>query len=878
MKPIRLILSAFGPYAGVEEVDFTRLGRSGLFLITGDTGAGKTTLFDGISFALYGAASGGGDRRDPSAFRSHFAASKAETYVELTFEHLGRTYTVRRNPTYIREGYKTPRTHDADMVCNETGETWSGAKEVTQAVVQLLNLDEKQFRQTMMIAQGDFLRILHAKSEEREKIFEEIFGTQLYSRITERVREQWKVAKDRRENALYIYDQLFSTLRLDAAKPADAALLELRAAPDRAADAADALKAICEADAELLGRTETALEKVEKNLQAARDRLTAGRMINEGLDQIDRTERELAQLAAREGEIARLAAERSAAERARNASRAEEALTRLETEQAGRAKELAACREELTAVRAQCVHAEEILTAEAAEAALKPERRARADAMQRAGRDLKQLALLDDSIARTFAQYDNARTTAEQARSRYIALFEAFMRSQAGQLAKSLKDGEPCPVCGSTRHPAPCALPAESATEDEVKAAQDKRDRCDAREKELSAECLKLRTQADELVRAIEAALGRRIEPAQAKAETRIIAEEYRALCSKIEAVDKSYKDAETGAARARSALAAVQSRCETLESQQARQTEDLTAARAALAAALVENGFTSLEDCLASRRTDADISRMQSAVEGHAAKVQNLTASLADLQARWGGKERVDLEQAALDTQAREEQVRRGREQKQLLDTRCDVNAAALKRLRAAAKELAAAKEYFDLHDGLYRTLTGQLAGKMRLTFETYVLQYYFRRVVASANERLTRMSAGRFYLQCQEESGKKNTKSGLDLDVFDVYTNRKRHVKTLSGGESFIASLALALGFADVVQSSSGGVQLDTMFIDEGFGSLDEETLARAMNALMQLTEGNRLVGIISHVQQLRESIDSKIVVRKTELGSRVQVSDGG
>ena len=183
MKPIMLTLSAFGPFAGLTEVNFAALGSSGLFLISGETGSGKTTLFDGISFALYGSASGGDKRRDSSAFRSHFADAKTETFVELVFEHRGNTYTVRRNPTYTREGYKTPRNHDAYMFCAETGETWDGVKEVTQAVTGLLGLDETQFRQTMMIAQGDFLRILHATSAERERIFEEIFGTQLYDRI-----------------------------------------------------------------------------------------------------------------------------------------------------------------------------------------------------------------------------------------------------------------------------------------------------------------------------------------------------------------------------------------------------------------------------------------------------------------------------------------------------------------------------------------------------------------------------------------------------------------------------------------------------------------------------------------------------------------------
>lgn len=268
MKPIKLTLSAFGPFAGEMTVDFAALGSSGLFLISGETGAGKTTLFDGISFALYGSASGGSDRRDSSAFRSHFAASKTETFAELTFEHRGRTYTVRRNPTYVRQGYKTPRTHDAHMTCAETGESASGAREVTTAITELLGLDEKQFRQTMMIAQGDFLRILHAGSAERERIFEEVFGTQLYDRIEREVSQRWKTARDARRDALLKYDQLFTSLRLDADDP----LCELRTAPDRADEAAALLDERCKSASAALKAQEKSLVKTEADRKTALER------------------------------------------------------------------------------------------------------------------------------------------------------------------------------------------------------------------------------------------------------------------------------------------------------------------------------------------------------------------------------------------------------------------------------------------------------------------------------------------------------------------------------------------------------------------------------------------------------------------------------
>ena len=317
MRPIRLKLSAFGPYGKTAEVDFSRL--SGLFLITGDTGAGKTTLFDGVSFALYGAASGGDARRDSASFRSHFADPRTPTFAELTFSHLGRTYFIHRNPTYLREGLKTPKQHDAEMTCLDDGRQWLGAREVTQAVTALLGLDEKQFRQTMMIAQGDFLRILHAKSDERERIFEEVFGTQAYSRLSRSLKERWSEKRAAREQSLVRYAQLFEELRLDGGGPDAQALKALAGAPDRADEAAALLTALCEADAEKLDALDAEILRAEANRKAAQERLNTGKMVNDGLSRLAQTRAQLAEAEAQSETMGALSMERDAAERAQGA-------------------------------------------------------------------------------------------------------------------------------------------------------------------------------------------------------------------------------------------------------------------------------------------------------------------------------------------------------------------------------------------------------------------------------------------------------------------------------------------------------------------------------------------------------------------------------
>ena len=1181
MRPIRLKLSAFGPYGKTAEVDFSRL--SGLFLITGDTGAGKTTLFDGVSFALYGAASGGDARRDSASFRSHFADPKTPTFAELTFSHLGKTYFIHRNPTYLREGLKTPKQHDAEMTCLDDGRQWLGAREVTQAVTALLGLDEKQFRQTMMIAQGDFLRILHAKSDERERIFEEVFGTQAYSRLSRSLKERWSEKRAAREQSLVRYAQLFEELRLDGGGPDAQALKALAAAPDRADEAAALLTALCEADAEKLDALDAEILRAEANRKAAQERLNTGRMVNDGLSRLAQTRAQLAETEAQSETMGALSMERDAAERARRAAKFEEETARIREEGVSRRRRLDEERARLSAAAAELDAAEAALAAteadwqalpalrtridrlsradqalrraetlsrrvaqaretlkQAQERRAEAERalraaeaaqteaaagRARAEVLSRAAESLKRMAALSEETGSAEADYRSAKAEADAARAEADAAFDAFMGSQAARLARSLREGEPCPVCGSRAHPAPHPAAEGAPNEDGVRLAQQRSEKMDAQARRLSAEAVARRAQLLELNQSLTAELGREIAPAEAPGESRRAAAEARALLvridetaetlrrariaaeaadaearrgseslaadqaslrallqeaqaamareegsdgfirtnsaarptdaalsaqredaaeagtpdtlaasdssaadargyadangtsrhsgealaaqrgdateadalgnpaafdgramdargyvdtngiprrsgealaarredaaeadafgnsaalngsavdargyvdangtsrrsgealsarredaternesaafppsgessaeasdipspeailsrrgeverelgalnARVERVERERRAAEERAKAARSGRDGARSACDTLDAQCKRLRADWLKAKADFAAALSEQGFADEAEYRAARRDDGQISRMQSKIEAHAQSLQTLGQSLSELRQRWEGAQPVDFDAAGRALAEAEEALAQRRAERQALSTRAEVNRSALKRLKAEAVRLGRVRAEFGLCDNLYRTVSGQLAGAERISLETYVLQYYFRRVVAAANQRLTRMSAGRFYLECRMEEGKKNTRSGLGLNVLDAYTNRERDVKTLSGGESFLASLALALGFADVVQASSGGVRLDTMFIDEGFGTLDEETLSRAMAALTRLTEGDRLVGVISHVAQLRESIDSQIIVRGSPSGSRLSM----
>lgn len=868
MKPIKLVLSAFGPFAGETTVKFSDLGSSGLFLISGDTGTGKTTIFDAIAFALYNTASGGNTRRDVSAFRSHFALDKTETFVEFTFEHRGKTYVVRRNPSYARVGYKTKRSHDAYLFCEETGERWDGASSVTSAITDLLGLDDKQFRQTVMIAQGDFLRILHASSIERERIFEEIFGTQLYDYIEKEVSHRWKLARDARRDALLKYDQIFGAMRLDGD---GSDLLALREAPDRADEAVVLLESRCKADEKRLTALEKELEGVEVERKHAQEKLSTGRMVNDGVNRLAQTEAELAQETSRDPEVEGLSARRQAAERARAVSRLYESAARLESEQLRQKRQLTEARSNLEKASSAAATAEETLAQSTADWNQLTDHRLRTEALKKSAEDLARLSTLVAQTREVYARRNAARREQERAQAQYNAVFVAFMRSQAGLLAKELKDGEPCPVCGSVSHPKPCPISADAATQEDVERAQQLlRQRTDVSQK-LEGECLQLKARSYDLHNAIQTALGREIDISNAESEAKAAKGEYMQLCARIKSVEDAYRAAESSANLARKRLSAAQSACDTLSAELTRRAQELDSAHEQCQIALADNGFADENDYLAARLDDRTISRLQSAVEDHARRLAMLRENLADLRQRWQGVEKIDLTAAQAKADTIEAHRRALLTDRQTAATLCEVNASALKRLKVIAKELDQAREQFSMLDSLYRTVTGQLTRPdvQKIPFETHVLQYYFRRVILAANDRLSRMSAGRFYLSCQEEGMKRNTRAGLGLDVFDALTNQKRDVKTLSGGESFLASLSLALGFADVVQASAGGVRLDTMLIDEGFGTLDEETLMRAMAVLVRLTEGDRLVGVISHVPLLREMIDAKVLITRNESG---------
>ena len=993
MRPTQLTISAFGPYAGEIKLDMDALGDRGLYLISGDTGAGKTTIFDAITFALYGNASG--EARRPKMLRSKYALPDAGTFVEMSFVYNGMEYSVRRNPEYMRakqrgEG-ETKEKPDAELNMPD-GRVITGDKAVTQEIETLLGLSREQFSQIAMLAQGSFSRLLSGKTEDRGIIFREIFGTRPYQQFQEKLKEQAKAlygqyADTRKSIEQYTGGVIPGDEREDLAirwKEAQKgslevmlALLEQMITADREEENAldGKMKAIREEMSALglkLGKAQSA-SKVFKDLEAARlildreaPRLAAAKG-NYNKEKEGQAERDILMVTITKMEEAM----KSYARYDGLAAGREECLKRI-----GRLKANALRNQEEEARwREQLLKEDNELAAlktagedyQAAQSAIEKlaEYRTRVDSLVG---ELSEYHRERKNLEQAQELYREADETRRRAHQVYKSLYQRFLDNQAGILARELVEGSPCPVCGSTVHPAPagpgqaaggrnpaaggrnpadtipCAYPDCDVTKELVdQAAKDSEARTrTASELSLKAGRLagSLETRYTRMRQQIDAEVGSwkeawrerlnqeedrgdggaagspaaRMEQrqhflkvwedmlgelkdqlARQEAAAKKRAAECRARLKHKEELEKarvghqkSLEEAGEKRQQVLKLLIEAEEREKGLEDQikelagklpfkdrnQAR--EELAGKRAAFEAG--EKAFREAE------KTYLEVS--QKAADARS-RMEALRAQLQDTEPDTELDAGLDRELTALGLARQMEELTAAQERakaeldlqeqkKSRIHHRLETNRAAYSRILKQKDAMEEIQQQWTWVKSLADTAAGEVGGKEKITFETYVQMAYFERIIARANTRFMVMSGGQYELKrCSEEDNR--GKSGLGLNVVDHYNGTQRSVRTLSGGESFQASLSLALGLSDEIQSAAGGIRLDTMFVDEGFGSLDEDTLNLAMKALGDLAEGRRLVGIISHVTELKERIERQIVVVKEKSGgsrARIQV----
>lgn len=861
MIPLLLTMNAFGPYAAEQTLDFSMLKSQRIFLISGETGAGKTTIFDAISFALYGSASG--EARKPHTLKSHHAPETALCWVRFRFALREETYEIYRQPLQPgrkRDGSPKEIGEKAELVLPD-GAVVAGASAVTKRLEEILGLNYRQFKQTTMLAQGEFRRLLEASSSQKQEIFSRIFGTEDYRALTDalsaRQGELGRRVQAGQEAVARCIGEL-GRLGFAALGGEDAQF----ATYDAVAMAVEEGLALHRARLEQLDLDITALDKERAaiNLDGAKETM-------QKLSRYASLQKKRAELEASAGAMKMLETQLEKLRAAATLSEQEAIIQR--TQQAQKQAETAlAAAEQRNAVAAAALPKADAARLQLAQTLkLATEYRLRHDNIAAAQAERKLLMEIVQND-RELLQWENRR---EPAAAEYVRLSQAFSAGNAARLAADLADGQPCPVCGSAHHPAPATADdcvVDEATVDKAKEALDATVRKIERFRAFAAQ---FRERLGELGMGeggdMPARLaGREQEIAALQGANRELLAAHPGLPVEqndeqaAAAVEKAYLDARSAIDRTEAALTAARQHKQEAD-------ERFGDLRAQFVERLRDSGFAGYKEYDATKRDLPRLPPLAKQLEDYSRAMIDTNAQLAALAPDIAGKEPPDLAgmTAALDSLNRRlSALRDNKTELFALVSSAQGRLAELQRLFEQNGEMG--RQY-----GIISELSALAKGSKGpgVSFERYILAAYFEDIIQIANIHLQKMTGSRYRLKRREDKTR-GASSGLDLEVIDSYTGTERGVSTLSGGEGFKASLALALGLSDVVQIYAGGVSIDTMFIDEGFGSLDEKSLDSAVQTLLTLESSGRMVGVISHVPQLRDAIANRLVVRYSPTGS--------
>ena len=937
MRPLTLTMSAFGPYAQKTTIDFSRFGRHGLYLIYGDTGSGKTMLFDAITYALFGSASGS---REVSTLRSDFADDATPCEVTLAFEHAGESYAVRRRPRQaLADGgdAEGAAAFEAEAELMRGDQILSGdEEEVNKLVSKILGLSYGQFRQVTMIAQGTFRDLLCADPAERETVLRKIFGTEEIERFTSELQETNRRADEELAVAEAEFDGALGRLDrgiVEVHDPVQRVLSQKR--PSMAAG--DCIKAA----ETIIGRQRNEMSTYESRRDEAREATIAARVrletAEQGIAAIEATKEARRELTRADAHVtiygkAFAEAQEGYEERheklVKRAAKIEEMLPRYAEldERRQEAKTARARADEVAAERAESESERHALEAGIARARVELSSAADISAqLERARQDrveserqeahvrevqgeLAELAEERASLTREAGEVERTRAAFLEAQGEADRLFSALVADDAAFIASSLVEGEPCPVCGSRVHPHPATPSDKAADRSALDAARERQREADAELRQAQDAYLTLRSQIDtrskstldeafELLGATGRTGDAESDERGAKAQLAGIAQhmndvtadavsQVQALEAKMDelnALSDELKSQEGKLADVRARLVELATAFELASSDAASAEARADEVAAALAYASAEEAREELEVTNGRRRememeleaaraahekAVAEQTAAKSVLEERLARLEELGVTEAD-EIKGTTKERRDLMVAQTSERTAEREMREA-------EQRVKSNERTVGEMREVAERLPRLRIRVAAAERLASVASGRAADSSHISFEHYVLGFYFEQIVICANKRLTVMSGGHYRL-VRDTEGVGGTNASLSLNVIDYATGKQRPVSSLSGGETFEASLALALGLSDYAQRRAGGMHLDTVFIDEGFGSLDPDSLEQVMRVLTDLASGDCLVGIISHVEELEKRIGQRIEVKAGAKGSTAEVVVG-
>lgn len=918
MRPIKLKISAFGPYAGVTEIDFRKLGTGGIYLIAGDTGAGKTTIFDAITYALYGNPSG--NQREVSMFRSQYADSRTPTEVELTFSYYGKEYTVKRNPEYERankRGEGTTKQIAAAEFIYPDGKIIGKIKEVDQAVKEVIGIDRNQFCQIAMIAQGDFLKLLLSPTKERMEIFRHIFKTQQYSNLQERLKKETSRLSEEYTMVKQSISQYISGIACEEEDYDYPLVKEAGKGNLLIEDTVSLLKKLIEKDE----KKEKGLEAEGKLLQTKLDSIKV-RLIKAG--EINQCKKELKE---KEASLEKLSEELTIQENVylvekEKQSKAEEyqakiaevktvlpdydELDRKQKQWEENKISLEHSQKKIFSLEKNIEKLEnEINTFSLEEKSLQKsaEDRLRLEGeksiaeeenkrLETVRKELLDLRNLKKQYDMALKSYGKTAKEADSKEEEFRIKNRSYLDAQAGILAESLKEGEACPVCGSRIHPKIALKPEHAPKKEELEELQRQVSQWRKEEKTASEKAGNLRGALGEKEKSVRLEINNLV--GDFKEDIELLLEE------KIITQQKRLKILEAGIEEEKGKL----KRKEFLERLLPEKRRELEEEKKRLVELRENRGIKEGETAALQLRisqlreklvfpskeaAEKNIQNLLMAMEElyknletaekrrnlYREKMLALRAAKEELQKGLKGVEEICQQEEERKQLALEEERKEIDKKEKTVHSRIIVNKKLLENISKKSEELIKIEKRYGWVKSLSNTANGNISGKEKIMLETYIQMNYFDRIIRRANTRLMIMTDGQYDLVRSKEALTKQGQSGLDLNVIDHYSGKERSVKSLSGGEAFKASLALALGLSDEIQSSCGGIKLETMFVDEGFGSLDEESLSYAMKALTSLADNHRLVGIISHVGELKQKIEKQIIVTKNKSGgSRAEV----
>ena len=913
MRPNKLIMSAFGPYAGKVEVELDKLGQNGLYLITGDTGAGKTTIFDAITFALFGEASG--KTRETSMFRSKYAKPETPTEVELYFTCKNKEYYIKRNPEYERPKARgegtTSEKANAELHFPD-GRVITKTNEVTNAIVEIIGIDRNQFTQIVMIAQGDFLKLLLASTKDRMDIFQKLFRTQKYYVLQEKLKSESGKLGHEYEAIKSSIEQYINGIVCDEESSFFTEVCNAKSGLLTTEEITELLEKLIADDEKAEKTIAEEKEKLQKILDDIKARIAKAEDILSAKADLEKNEADYKTETEKEKELKeRLKAEEEKLPKVKELTEKVAAIKALlpdydelsekqnafnknkafVDESSGNISDAEAKIKSLTdEISALTEENKSLETIGEEKLKLETEKKKQTEEkakLEKLDKDIDDAFESNKKVQTAIGFYSEKNDHAEELDAEYKEKTRIYLEAQAGILAETLEIYKPCPVCGSTEHPKKATKPVDVPTKEELDILQDKlnsakeiannaRDEAGklkgaSEEKEESVKKEILSLLGDVSLNDAKSVISGNVSDTDtliAKLNAKIT--EVQAKIDRKEELDELLPEKVSDLEKEKEQLAQLKDevKAKTIEN------ESLEKRIAELKSKLTIETKTEAENQITALNKEAeDIQKTYDdalkSVNENKEKLVSLKSAKEEILKRIGSGTDIDLDAEKENKQMLEEKQTESDTKSKIVHSRITANKFSLDNILQKLDEIKIVEEKWTWMKALSNTANGNLSGKDKVMLETYIQMTYFDRIIKRANTRLLVMSDGQYEMKRRKDAESRQGKSGLELDVIDHYNGTERSVKTLSGGESFKASLSLALGLSDEIQSSAGGIRLDTMFVDEGFGSLDEESLAQAIKALSSLAEGNRLVGIISHVSELKDKIDKQIVVKKEKTG---------